>query len=312
MTTSAHLVFAIDRYEYLRDAFCLHPGFEAGELKRVRFADGERGLTVGGDPRGRDAIIIGGTVDDTATLELFDLACGLVGREVSTLSMVLPYFGYSTQERASHHGEVVTAKARALLLSAVPRARLTNELVTIDLHTPGIQHYFEGHLHSIQLTAKPLVLDVVRKIAAKGETVVACTDAGRAKQVQEIANDCGLTASFVYKARQQGGSMTVTGVNADVKGKQVIVYDDIVRTGGSLLQAAKAYKDAGAAAITAITTHGVLPGDSLKKLQASGLLEALYCTDTVPHARHLAEGTAQFLRILPISGPLVRYFSAKV
>jgi ribose-phosphate pyrophosphokinase len=295
------LVYAIDRYEALAERFCALPLFERGHLERRDFPDGERYLRILDDLRGRDAVVIGGTIDDRATLELFDIASGLVGLGVNTLSLVVPYFGYSTQERAVWPGEVVTAKARAVLLSAVPRARVTNEIVLLDLHTPGISHYFEGYLHSVHLSGEPLALSIVEGIAAKTPTVVACTDAGRAKWVQSLANRAGLIAAFVYKSRSKSGQVSVTGVNADVNGKHVVIYDDMVRTGSSLLQAAEAYRDAGAAAITAITTHAPLPGDSLTKIKDSGLLTALHCTDSHPHVLELAPRSGGFLKVQSVT-----------
>jgi ribose-phosphate pyrophosphokinase len=305
------LVYAISRYEPLADRFCEHPIFEKGRIERRDFPDGERYLRVLDDLRGRDAVVVGGTIDDTATLELFDIACGLVGLGVNTLSLVVPYFGYSTQERAVWPGEVVTAKSRAVLLSAVPRARLTNEIVLLDLHTPGISHYFEGHLHSVHLSGEPFALRVVRDIAAKAPTVVACTDAGRAKWVQSLANQSGQIAAFVYKSRSKSGQVSVTGVNADVQGKHVVIYDDMVRTGSSLVQAAQAYLDAGAAAITAVTTHAPLPHDSLDKIRSTGLLTALHCTDSHPRVLELAKSAGDFLRVQSVTDLYLELFSRR-
>lgn len=303
------LVFSTTDYQYMQAAVCRARGFKAGELEREIFPDGERGLRILSKMQGRDAVVIGGTNSDAGTLELFDLCCGLVTQGVDTLSIVIPYFGYSTQERAVQRGEVVTAKARAILLSAVPRARRTNEVILLDLHTPGISHYFEGYTHSVHLTASELVLDVVQRIAKKhGDAVVACTDAGRAKWVQQLANEAGLTAAFVYKSRKGGSNTAVTGVNADVRGKHVIVYDDMVRTGGSLIQAGHAYKEAGATEITAIATHAVLPGDSLKRIEASGYFSALYCTDSLPQTVQLAAASPKFFKVLPVAGVITDFF----
>ncbi len=303
------LVFATKDYAYMQAAVCREQGFAAGEVEREQFPDGERYVRILSKMQGRDAVVIGGTNSDAGTLELFDLCCGLVTLGVDTLSIVIPYFGYSTQERAVKRGEVVTAKARAILISAVPRARRTNEVILLDLHTPGISHYFEGYTHSVHLSAAGLVLDVVQRIAkGAGETVVACTDAGRAKWVQQLANEAGLTAAFVYKSRKSGSSTTVTGVNADVRGKRVILYDDMVRTGGSLIQAGKAYKDAGATEITAIATHAVLPGSSLAEIEACGHFSALYCTDSLPQAMELAQRHQKFFKVLPVSGVITDFF----
>ena len=307
---SRRLIFATERYEYLQRNLAKAAGLQLGEIERQRFPDGERYLRVTSDVDGAHAVLVGGTIDDAATLELYDLASGLISCGVATLSLVVPYFGYSTQERAVSPGEVVTAKARAVLLSSIPAARVANEIVMLDLHTVGIAHYFEGSVHSRHLSAMPLVLGVVKKIAKKDDVVVACTDAGRAKWVQQLANEAGLPAAFVYKARRRGNTV-VTGVNADVRDKHVIVYDDMVRSGGSLIQAGLAYQAAGAGKITAIATHGVLPGESLATIRAAGCFTALYCTDSHPRVGELAgtRDAAGFLQVLPIAPVLGAHFS---
>lgn len=303
-------VFATSPYAAMQARLCALPGFRPGQLDRQVFPDGERGLRITEDVKDKDVLLLGGTFDDHATLELYDLACGLVSLGVNTLSLVVPYFGYSTQERASLPGEVVTAKARALMLSSIPTAVRANEIVLIDLHTPGIAFYFEGHIHGFHLSAQELVLGVVRGIASKhpGETVIACTDAGRAKSVQGLANDSGIPAAFVYKSRQPNGRLAVTGVNADVKGKHVIIYDDIVRTGGSLIQAGEAFKKAGAATITAVATHGVLPKDSLERIKGQKLFEHLHITDSLPHAERLAAQDPGFVKVMPLAPLIARHF----
>jgi len=308
---SPPIVYSNSSYEYMRSNLCALGDFTCGRLERQCFPDGERLLRILDDVRGQDVVVIGGTIDDMATLEVFDLACGLVGLGVNTLSLVIPYFGHSTQERASKPGEVVTAKTRAILISAIPSARLTNEVVLFDLHTPGIAHYFEGHIRSLSLSALPLELQIVRNLASRESVTVATTDAGRAKWVAGLANEAGVPAAFVYKARVSGAKTVVTGINADVKGRHVIIYDDMIRTGSSLIEAGRAYKQAGATRITAMATHGVLPGDSLQQIMATGLFEALYCTDSHPRAVALAAQFPGFLRLQPLTSILADFFTAR-
>ena len=101
-------------------------------------------------------------------------------------------------------------------------------------------------------------------------------------------------AAFVYKRRHGDGRTEVTAVNACVEGQNVVIYDDMIRSGGSLIGAARAYREAGAARIWAVATHGVLPGDALARLRESGLFERVVCTDSHPRARALA---CDFLRV---------------
>lgn len=304
----SYQVFATAPYEFLKAQLCDSDAFKPGGLSRALFMDGERHLCFDDELHGKDVILIGGTINDAATLELYDMAHGLIGLGIHKLSLVIPYFGYSTQERAVKRGEVVTAKARTVLLSSIPRARLWNEVLLFDLHTPGIAHYFEGHLHSVQLSALPIALAILQTISDSDATVVACTDAGRAKWVQSLANAAMLPAAFVYKSRKDDGRTAITGVNADVAGKHVVLYDDMVRSGGSLIEAARAYHQAGASAITAVVTHAVLPGDSLQTIVATGLFTKLHCTDTHPRAMDLAKDFSDFLVVHPVADILRQYF----
>jgi ribose-phosphate pyrophosphokinase len=279
---TAPLVFAIQAYAHLGRDLATLTGWELGQVARKTFPDGEHYLRIESDPTDRDVVLVGGTIDDTATLELYDLACALVTGGAYRLRLVIPFFGYSTMERSVRFGEVVTAKTRARLLSSIPMASRGTQVFLLDLHVAAIAHYFEGGIRPIHVYGKSLVIAAARRLGGD-DFVLACTDAGRAKWVESLANDLGVAAAFVYKRRHDDAT-EVTGVSAQVAGKRVIIYDDMIRTGGSLLNAARAYRDAGAVAIDAIATHGLFPGDSLARLAASGLLGRIVVTDSHPRA----------------------------
>ncbi len=285
------LLYSTGSYDYLRDALVadarVRGGCVAGAIERTDFPDGERMLRVVESVDGRDVFLIGGTIDDAATLELYDLATGLVSGGARRLTLLIPFFGYSTMERAVRPGEIVTAKARARLLSSIPPASLGNRMLLLDLHSEGIPHYFEGEIRAFHVYAKKIVKDSARELAGQ-DFVLACTDAGRAKWVESLANDLGVTAAFIFKRRTSGSETEVLSTSAQVEGRTVVIYDDMIRTGGSLRNAAKAYRDAGAARIFAIATHGLFPGDALAKLEASGLFERIVVTDSHPRSRALA------------------------
>jgi len=277
------LVFSIAAYDYLGAVIAAAGGWEYGKVHRERFPDGEHYCRIATDPADRDVILVGGTIDDESTLALYDLACGLVGNGAYRLSLVIPYFGYSTMERSTRDGEIVTAKTRARLLSSIPLASRGTQVFLLDLHVASIAHYFEGGIRPIHVYAKELIVDEARRLGGK-DFVLACTDAGRAKWVESLANDLDVQAAFVYKRRVSGSETHVTGVSAQVAGKRVIIYDDMIRTGGSLISAAQAYRDAGAASIDAIATHGLFPGDSLARIAATGLFGQVATTDSHPRA----------------------------
>ncbi|MFH2007079.1 MAG: ribose-phosphate diphosphokinase [bacterium] len=305
------LVFSTEMYGYLAEAMCRTSGLEAGPLERQKFPDGERYLRILTDVAGRDVVVVGGTISDADTLEIFDLACGLIQYGAHTLTLVVPYFGYATMDRAALAGEVVTAKTRARLISSIPTAGSGNRIVLLDLHTEGIQHYFSGLIRPVHLQARALVLEAARRLGGD-DFVMACTDAGRAKWVEYLANELGVTASFVFKRRVSGDQTEVTAVSAQVKDRNVVIYDDMIRTGGSLIGAAQAYLDAGAQRVSAIATHGLFCGDSLARIRDSGLLSQLLTTDSHPRAVELAEAASDdFLSVVSCAELLAAHLTGR-
>lgn len=292
MSALPALVYATAPYGYFRDAL-LSPDRVPGHVERRDFPDGERLLRISEEVVGRDTILVGGTLNDRSTLELYDLACGLVTYGARRLTLVIPYFGCSTMERATRRGEVVTAKTRARLLSSIPPANYGNRALLLDLHTEGIPHYFEGDITAFHLYAKRVVARIVRRHVGDDDFVIACTDAGRAKWVESLANQLGVQAAFVFKRRISGTEVEVMAESAEVRGRTVVLYDDMIRTGGSLIRAAEAYKVSGATRMFAVATHGVLPGNAVEKLRASGLFERIVVTDTLPRARTMADDFVQ-------------------
>jgi len=297
----APVVFTTHAYEYLRDEICKLGRLEQGMVESRTFPDGERYQRICASVSSRDVVLVGGTISDDATLELFDLASALVKYGADRLTLVIPYFGYSTMERAVKEGEVVTAKSRARLFSAIPPAARGNRVFLLDLHTEGITHYFEGGITPRHVSARTVIGAAARELGGE-DFVLACTDAGRAKWVESLANDLGKDAAFVFKRRLDDSSTEVTAVSAQVRDKHVVIYDDMIRTGGSLLHAAQAYADAGAKSLQAIATHGLLPGEALKRLRDSGLLTKIVCTNSHPRALELED---EFLRVVSIADILV-------
>jgi ribose-phosphate pyrophosphokinase len=299
---SAALLLSTQRYAYLRDDLARVGRFDLGSVEVATFPDGERHQRLASTVSGRDVVLIGGTVSDADTLELFDLACSIVMYGAQTLSLVIPYFGYSTMERAVKVGEVVTAKTRARLFSAIPLAAAGNRVFLMDLHAEGIPHYFEDGIRPVHLYAKPVIVELSRRFGGQ-DMVLACTDAGRAKWVESLANEMGVPASFVFKRRLDARRTEVSAMSAAVSGKSVVIYDDMIRTGGSLIAAARAYKDAGATRLIAVATHGVFAGDALERLIETRLFDTVACTDTHPRARELA---GPFLQVASVAGVLAR------
>jgi ribose-phosphate pyrophosphokinase len=282
------ILFAIKDYKYLAAKVLTCGDFEKGKLEVNHFTDGERYQRIISNIENRDVVLIGGTVTDQATLELYDLASSLVSYGANSLTLVIPYFGYSTMERAVLLGEIVTAKTRARLLSSIPKSNRGNKVLLFDLHSEGIQYYFEHDLYPVHVYCKDIVINAAREYGGDN-FVMASTDAGRAKWVESLANDLGVNAAFILKRRLKGDHTEVSAINADVAGKTVIIYDDMIRSGGSIINAAKTYKDAGAGNIYVITTHGLFVNDGIEKLKKSGLIKKLICTDSHVNTQFLGD-----------------------
>jgi ribose-phosphate pyrophosphokinase len=292
------LLFNISDYEYLAERVLASGLFEKGELEVSHFTDGERYQRLICNIEDRDVILLGGTVSDQATLELYDLASSLVSYGANSLTLVIPYFGYSTMERAVLSGEIVTAKTRARLLSCIPRSNRGNKVLLFDLHSEGIQYYFEHGLYPVHVYCKDIVIAAAREYGGNN-FVMASTDAGRAKWVESLANDMGVNAAFILKRRLKGDHTEVSAINADVAGKTVIIYDDMIRSGGSIINAAQTYKNAGAGDIYVITTHGLFVNDGINKLKNSGLIKKLICTDSHVNTQYIAD---DFTEIRSLAG----------
>lgn len=348
------ILFSTASYGYLKDSMMLSGSFLDGQIARGQskdgpiledkpFPDGERYHRILTEVADYPVVLLGGTIDDRETMELLDLGQAIVEKGALSLVMIVPYFGYSTMERQVNPGEVVKAKNRARMLSAIPTASFGNRIYLLDLHSEGIPHYFEQSLVAVHVYARDIVIDAIVDVvrewqssamvasavadggdrvktsssrASSGEIIdwlddahftLASTDAGRAKWVESLAQDMAdrgipVHPAFIIKRRISGSETAIADISADVKGKFVVIYDDMVRTGGSAIKAARAYTEQGAKGVALICTHGVLPGDSLKRMQDSGCFFKVIVTDSHPRAVQLE---SEFLKVIPVGELLV-------
>ena len=292
-------LFYLEPFKALAERIAAQNGYELGDIERDTFPDGERYMRILSSLSHKHAILLGGSHNEEATMELYDISCGLIDHGALSLSIVIPYFGYSTMERSVQKGDVVTAKNRARLFSSIPKAPYGNTIYAVDLHTGGLPHYFEGGVRVFHVYAKEAVLKGCASLCSD-EFILASTDAGRAKWVESLANDMGVGAAFVFKKRLSGSQTKVQAVSANVQDKDVIIYDDMIRTGGSLLGAAKAYQEAGAKNIWTICTHGVFPSGAIERLRSSGLIQKVLCTDSHPNAHKAHEEYPDFVSIISL------------
>lgn len=258
------------------------------EPKTKVFADGERYHALEHEYlRGSSCVIVGGTIDDAHTLDMYDIACTVQQHRCGEVILVIPFFGYSTMERATKAGEVVKAKTRARLLSSIPASSPVRVLL-MDLHVAGVAHYFEGHVQPEELYAKSVLLPMLKRSLPgnfRSTVTLAATDSGRAKWVESLANDLGVRAAFAQKTRI-GEEVKITSVVGKVRGRDIILYDDMIRSGKSLVHAANAYMKAGAKSIQAMTTH-FKPTPGALDLMSKSPISRIIVTNTVPLPKEL-------------------------
>jgi ribose-phosphate pyrophosphokinase len=265
-----------------------------------------------GDVEGRDVVVISGTTDDDETMELWYLANALADAGAAALELVICYFGYARQERKSKSGEAVKAEYRARLFSHIPRCPVRIKIAMIDLHTDGIPSYFDKkrvrteHLyvaeslvryvlqqefdydHFLAQCHDPAVLEEAIRIA------LGSTDAGRAKWVEQMARKLLIDYVICHK-RHVPKAETATVANDDVSvytyvgrvvNMLIAVYDDILSTGGTAINALELYDREGAEALIFIITHGLFVADAIEKLtqakskSGANLIKHVYTTDT--------------------------------
>lgn len=261
------LYFSTRNYNYfLKDLNLKRENIGKTEVKN--FPDGERYTRIISSVLEKEVVIIGSTSSDSDLLEIIELGSALVKYGAKSLKVLIPYFGYSTMERAVKDGEIVGAKIRARLLSSIPQSPMGNKFFLFDLHSEGIPYYFEGNTYVKHVYGKKIIERMIKENSPSNiEIVLGSTDAGRAKWVESLAKDMGLQPAFVYKQRLSGSETQVTGINANVQNKHVVIYDDMIRSGSSIIQAAKAYYAAGASSVSICATHGVFCSQDNKSIK---------------------------------------------
>ncbi|WP_394999046.1 ribose-phosphate diphosphokinase [Acinetobacter sp.] len=309
------LLFSSERYNYLaKELLNIETNeFTRGDLERQTFPDGERYLRVHSHIRGAHCTILAGTIDQESILEVYNLGYQLATGGAKKLTIVIPCFGYQTMERSSNPGEVVMAKTMAHLLSSIPNASYGNEIVLFEPHTDTITNYFGSNVTARAVAATDVVMKACVELAGTN-FVLGSTDVGRAKSIEYIARafaskhrNYQIETAFVYKRRDTGTNTEITGINADVNGKIVVIYDDMIRTGGSLLKAARIYWEHGAKEVYAVAAHGIFPGGSFQPFLKADLIKGMAITNSHPVGNELAREYSDYMRGYSIAKLLSSY-----
>jgi ribose-phosphate pyrophosphokinase len=275
-----------------------------GEALVTQFADGETRVSIGESVRGCDVFIIQPTCAP-ANDHIFELlimidAC----RRASArrITCVMPYFGYARQDRKGAPREPITAKLVADMLSAAGASRI----LTVELHTDQMMGFFNCPVD--QLSVGPLFADHLKghEIAERrGETVVVSPDVGGVRSAREFADLLGTQLVIIAKRRIAANHSEVMEVIGDVSDRLCIFRDDMIDTGGSMLEGAAALMNRGAASVMAVATHPVLSPGASERL-ASSYFERVSVTNTIPIAREKCFEQLEVLSVAPLVAQAIR------
>jgi len=250
------------------------------EMVRKHFADGELYHAFPEALTGKDVILIGATHNDSSHQELLDLIDGCHHGRARSVNVVVPYLGYSTMERARHGmHEIPKGITRTRQIF-----RSRPDLVAfIDLHSESVLHAHSGRVHTIHIRSNDLI---VRKIQGMGlkDYVLVSPDYGRSKWVANLAGQLGSPHTAADKDRFAMDKTMVGQVASVVKGKTVIICDDMIRTGGSMIQTAQRCREAGAVDTMLFATHLVLAGNARDRFKENGI-NRIIGADTFPGIR---------------------------
>ena len=272
------LVFSGNANRPLAAAVCKELGVRQGKALVSRFSDGEVQVEIEENVRRQEVFVIQPTNAPTAEnfMELLVLIDALKRASVSSVTAVVPYFGYARQDRRPRSSRVpITAKVAAKMFGAVGCDRV----LTVDLHADQIQGFFDLPVDNVY--ASPLLLADIWRAHGTGNMVVVSPDVGgvvRARAIAKRLDDADL--AIIDKRRPKANVATVMNIIGDVEGKTCVLVDDIVDTAGTLCAAAGALKERGATKVAAYCTHPVLSGAALDNI-ARSQLDELVVTDTI-------------------------------
>lgn len=261
----------------LAESICDELGVELSDTKVRHFKDGEINLNIANSTRGADVFVIQPTsspVNDNL-MELLILIDALKRASAGRINAVVPYYGYARQDRKTKAREPITAKLVADLLTVAGADRV----VTMDLHAGQIQGYFDipvDHLSALEKLSEyfmPLVEE-------DKDFVVVSPDLGGVTRTRKFANYLKLPIAIIEKIRPRPNENEVMNVIGDIEGKNVILVDDIIDTGGTICKAAEVLRERGAKKVYGAATHGVLSDNAVDRIEDS-VLEEFIITDTI-------------------------------
>ncbi len=261
-------LFALNSNRPLAEEIAEHIGVPLGKCTVSHFSDGETQINIEESVRGRDVFVIQSTsepVNDNL-MELLIFVDALKRASAKTINIVLPYYGYARQDRKARSREPITAKLVANLLETTGASRV----VTLDLHAPQIQGFFDIPIDHLQ--GVPLLTEYM---AGKNlqDVVVVSPDHGGVIRARRMADRLKAPIGIIDKRRPRPNEAEVMNIIGDIKGRTAILVDDIIDTAGTMQLAAEALIEAGAKEVYACATHPVLSGPAIERIENSPIKE---------------------------------------
>lgn len=269
-------------------------GLELTKASVRRFADNEIFVEVLENVRGSDVYVIQSTSYPTNDhlMELLIITDALRRASARRITAVIPYFGYARQDRKVGSRSPISAK---LVANLITRAG-TDRVLTLDLHAGQIQGFFD--IPTDNLYASPVMVRDIKERFDLGNLMVVSPDVGGVVRARGLAKRINARLAIIDKRRERAGESEVMNVIGDVAGYTCILIDDIVDSGGTLVNAADALIANGAKDVYAYITHGVLSGGAVPRITGSKLKE-LVITDSIQPTKAMRD--AHNIRVLPIA-----------
>jgi len=241
-------------------------GISPGRANIDHFPDGETIIKLEDDVRGRDCFVVQSTSPpvNENLMELLIFIDSLRRASARRITAVIPYFGYARQDRKAEGRTPITAKLVANLISEAGAHRV----LTMDLHAQQIQGFFD--LPVDHLSAMPVIAEHVADMGLKDCAIVS-PDVGNLKQATSYAQQLGYDIAVIDKRRVSGSEATASRVIGDVKGKDVLIFDDMIATGGTSTEAIRILRQHGARKFMIAATHGLFAGPAVKRMKEAVL-----------------------------------------
>lgn len=287
-------LFAGNSNRVLAEAVARYLNIPLGKATVRRFADQEIFVEIQENVRGEDVFILQSTSfpANDHLMELLIMIDAFMRSSARRVTAVIPYFGYARQDRRASGRTPISAKLVANLITHAG----ANRILTLDLHAGQIQGFFD--IPTDNLFAAPVITRDIRSKYNLSNVTVVSPDVGGVVRARAVAKRIDAQLAIVDKRRERPGESEVMNIIGDVDGKDCMLIDDIVDSGGTLCNAADALLASGATSVTAYITHGVLSGGAVARITGSKLKE-LVITDSIQPSQAVVD--AHNIRVLPIS-----------